>query len=259
MLFRDLADGAWLAVSQPAHALVSGQILRAWGAPGFALPDPAEDVAVAAAQHDLAWLEWESAPTLDPATGRPHVFWAVGATRHAPMWSEAVRRALTAWGPWVALLVSRHGSLIYGRYADRHRMSESDAAAADAYVRDHAALQRDLSAALGATPAQVDRNAALVAVADALSLAVCGGITFGEDHRAGEAPLAEGGTLPLRLASAGEGVSALSPWPFAAAALDLTCPVRRLPAGARWSDEAAMRAALDAAPWEALGARLVPG
>ena len=58
MLFRDLPDGSWLAVSQPMHALVSGQMLRAWGAEGFAAPDPFEEVATACAQHDVAWMGW---------------------------------------------------------------------------------------------------------------------------------------------------------------------------------------------------------
>ncbi len=115
MLFRALPGGDWLAITQPAHALVSGQLLRAWGAAGFARPDPAEEVVTAAAQHDVAWMGWEAAPTLDPETGRPALFRRVGARVHAPMWAEGVRLALAAWGPWAALLVSRHGSLIYTR------------------------------------------------------------------------------------------------------------------------------------------------
>ncbi|MGG5809940.1 DUF3891 family protein [Falsiroseomonas sp. CW058] len=256
MLFRDLPDGSWLAVSQPMHALVSGQMLRAWGADGFARPDPFEDVATACAQHDLAWMGWEAAPTLDAATGRPHAFRTVGARSHAPMWAEGVRRATAAWGPWVGLLVSRHGSRIYGAYADRHRMDPRDVAAAEAYLREQAGIRAGLMALVGATDRQVEEAAALVAATDALSLAACGGIaTLGW---AVMAPLAGGREVPLTLAE-GDGVMTVSPWPFAAGEVPLAWTARRFAPGTRWREEGAMRAAFEAAPVERIALRLVPG
>jgi hypothetical protein len=256
MLFRDLPDGSWLAVSQPMHALVSGQMLRAWGAKGFARPEPFEEVATAAAQHDVAWMGWEAAPTLDPATGRPHQFRAVGARLHAPMWAEGVARASAAWGPWVGLLVSRHGSRIYASYQDRHQTDACDAAAAETYQREQTALRAGLMALVGATEAQLEAAAALVAVTDALSLAACGGIeTLGWS---GLAPLEAGGEVPLRLAE-GDGVMTVAPWPFALAEVHLAWTARRFAPGTRWSDAAAMQAALAAAPAERIAARLVPG
>ena len=55
MLFRT-DPSATLAISQPAHAWLSGQILRAWGAP------LAETLLLAAEQHDIGWMDWETAP-----------------------------------------------------------------------------------------------------------------------------------------------------------------------------------------------------
>ncbi len=255
MLFRDMPDGGWRAVSQPMHALVSGQMARAWGAPGFARPEPFEEIATACAQHDVAWMGWEAAPVFDPATGRPKAFRSVGATDHAPMWARGVELALANWGPWVALLVSRHGSRIYASYADRHRVNASDAAAAETYEREQAVLRRRLLAAVGADEAALEAAAAIVAVTDALSLAACGGIeTLGG---AGFAPLAGGGEAQLQLTE-GEGVLAVSPWPFAVPEVALSWTARRLPPGTRWESEAAMRAGMAAAPLERLGARLVP-
>jgi hypothetical protein len=255
MLFRDLPDGSWLAVSQPMHALVSGQMLRAWGAPGFARPDPFEDVATACAQHDVAWLGWEAAPTLDPATGRPHAFRMVGARDHAPMWAEGVRRATAAWGPWVGLLISLHGSRIYSAYNDRHRTEPTDREATEAYRREQSAVQADLQARVGATDAQVAAASALVAVTDALSLAACGGIaTLGG---AGEAPMADGSPVPLRLEES-DGVMVVDPWPFVAPEVRLSWTARRFRPGTRWTDQARMRADLAAAPVEQVAARLVP-
>ncbi len=256
MLIRDLLDGAWLAVSQPMHALVSGQMLRAWGAPGFALPEPFEDVVTAAAQHDVGWMGWEAAPTLDPATGRPHVFRAVGARLHAPMWADGVARATANWGPWVGLLVSRHGSLIYARYDDRHQDHAEDGPAARHYRESQAVVQAALMERIGATPAQAETASALVAVVDALSLAVCGGIaTMGG---VGQAPMADGTLAPLALME-GDGVLAISPWPFAVAEVRLSWHGKRFAAGQKWMTETAMRASFAAAPTVALTARLVRG
>ena len=256
MLFRDLPDGSWLAVSQPMHALVSGQMLRAWGAPGFALPDPLEDVATACAQHDVAWMGWEAAPSFDPATGRPHAFRAVGARLHAPMWANGVERALASWGPWVALLVSRHGSLIYSHYDDRHQDHREDAAAARHYRESQAVTQEALIATLGVPIAQVQAASALVAVTDALSLAVCGGIvTMGG---VGRAPRADGSLVELNLTER-EGELAIAPWPFRVPGVSLSWRARRFAPGTRWADAAAMRNGLAAAPDLGLEARLVPG
>jgi hypothetical protein len=256
MLFRESPDGSWLAVSQPMHALVSGQMLRAWGAPGHLRPDPFEEVATAAAQHDVAWMGWEAAPTLDPATGRPHQFRMIGARLHAPMWAEGVRRAAAAWGPWVGLIISRHGSRIYSAYQDRHRMDERDVTAAETYQREQSAWRAETLARIGATERQLEDAAALVAVVDALSLAACGGIeTLGWS---GEAPLDGGGTVKLRLTEA-EGVMTVSPWPFALPEVPLEWTARRFAPGTRWQDEAAMREALAKAPVERITARLMPG
>jgi len=256
MLFRDLPDGSWLAVSQPMHALVSGQMLRAWGAKGFALPAPFEDVATAAAQHDVGWMGWETAPTLDPATGRPHQFRQVGAKDHAPMWAEGVRHAIASWGPWVGMLVSRHGSRIYASYSDRHRVNEADARAAEIYLREQVALRARLMAAIGVSEAALETAASLVAVTDALSLAACGGIrTLGWS---GMAPLEGGGEVPLDLTEA-EGVMTVAPWPFAVPEVALSWTARRFGKEARWTDEASMRRDYFAAPIERITARLVPG
>jgi hypothetical protein len=127
MLFRSQPSGV-LAISQPTHAWISGQILRAWD------DNLREPLLLAAEQHDVGWLDWETEPTFNPSTGRPHLFREVGAATHAPIWIKGVQRARDAWGTHVALLVSRHGGVIYRRFIDRHRMNEADAAAAQNYL-----------------------------------------------------------------------------------------------------------------------------
>jgi hypothetical protein len=110
MLFREHGSHVSLAISQLTHAWISGQILRAWD------DNLEEPLLLAAEQHDIGWMDWEIAPSFDPRTGRPHLFRDIGASVHAPMWSEGVQRALVAWGSHVALLISRHGGVIYRRH-----------------------------------------------------------------------------------------------------------------------------------------------
>ncbi|MBP0443730.1 DUF3891 family protein [Roseomonas sp. SSH11] len=240
MILREAEDGARLLIPQPAHALLSGQILAAWGGPGFAAPEPAAEVILAASQHDVAWMEWESAPSLDPRTGLPHAFTAIGPAIHAPMWARGVELARAAWGLWPALLISRHGTHIYTRYANPERESPEDRQARTRYLEEQSALQAAWAEALGADPALVNANAALVAVADALSLALC----FNHEGAAGEAPTMDGTLASLKLTRGAPAHWLLTPWPFRVGELVLHCSAIRLPADARWTEQEAMRRAL---------------
>jgi hypothetical protein len=234
MLFRTQSSPV-LAISQPAHAWISGQILRAWAAP---LSEP---LLIAAEQHDIGWLDWETAPTFDARTGRPHLFRDVGAALHAPMWSLGVKRALEAWGAHVALLISRHGGVIYSRYVDRHKVSPEDAAAADLYLKTQAPIEAAWARRLGLDARALSNQSALVALVDALSLALCGELRTPLEF---EAPDRNGDMLSLRLAEKpGEPFEfALTPWPFRVDVIDLEGEARALPAAGRFADEAEMRA-----------------
>lgn len=257
MLFRDppsagVSGPGALAIGQPAHAWISGQLLRAWAE---RLDEP---LLLAAERHDIAWLDWETAPSFDPTTGRPHSFRAVGAAVHAPMWARGVERALGAWGTRVALLVSRHGGLIYTRYTDRRHLPEADAAAVDRYLEAQAPLQAAWARALGLDAAALAHDTALVALSDTLSLALCGDLRTPVEV---EAPDRAGGRRRLRLAARpGDGAGfTLSPWPFRGEALAVECEARPLPEAGRCADEAAMHAWLAAPERVAFRARLTPG
>ncbi len=255
MLFRepDATDPpVTLAVSQPAHAWMSGQLLRAWA------ETLDETLLLAAEQHDIAWLDWETSPSFDPQTGRPHLFRNVGAAQHAPMWAGGVERALAAWGRRVALLVSRHGSLVYGRYAERHRGTAADAAAAAHYRQTQAVLQAGWASSLGLDAAALSHDTEMVALSDTLSLALCGELATPLQV---DAPGRAGGRRSLRLAARpGDPAGfTLSPWPFRGEALVAEAEARPMPAAGRFADEAAMRAWLAAPERVTLQARLTPG
>ena len=235
MLFSDdgaAQPGAALAISQPAHALVSGQLLAAWGRPLD------ERVVLAAGQHDVAWLDWEVAPSFDPQTRRPREFRTIGAAEHAPMWERGVERALAAWGRRVALLVSRHGSTIYRRFSDRHRSAggpglAADEAAARDYLSRHQRLQDDWAGALGLDADAVAHDADLIAFADTLSLVLCGALPASSRLDIGQ--------QPIMLSAHPDGTFGLDPWPFAVDRLSVEIEARPLPASGRFADAAAMQ------------------
>ncbi len=191
MMFLETAGAPVLAISQPAHAWVAGQLLRAW--PGALHPQ----MLLAAEQHDVAWLDWETRPVWDPSTGRPKLFRDVGVADHAPVWSRAVQQACCAWGTRVALMISRHGGVIYSRFTDRHRTSEADAAAATAYVTRHAPMEAAWASTLGLSPEQLDHETNLIAFAETLSLGLCGGVTLPLDI-----PDPAGGPVSYRMKTA---------------------------------------------------------
>jgi hypothetical protein len=234
MLFRSQSSGV-LAISQPTHAWISGQILRAWA------ESLGETLLLAAEQHDIGWLDWETEPTFNLGTGRPHLFREVGAATHAPMWTKGVQRARDAWGTHVALLVSRHGGVIYRRFIDRHRMSEADATAAQNYLNTQAPIEAKSSGALRSPQSARDRVSANAMRPVSLS--------------SSEA------SNPSARAHARPGSSfdfVLSPWPFRTNELVVEGEARPLPNMGRLSDELAMRNWLASPNRAAFRARLKP-
>ena len=65
MLLRKENPGV-IAIPQLGHAWISGQLARAWGNEKFAAPAPREVVCLAAEQHDIGWMDWETSPSLKP-------------------------------------------------------------------------------------------------------------------------------------------------------------------------------------------------
>jgi hypothetical protein len=260
MLHRDDPDGL-IVIAQPAHAWVSGQLARAWGNATVGPVTPREAVCLGAEQHDVGWVEWEAAPTLNPATGRPHTFMEMPLAHHLALWSGAAGRALTQ-GRYAALLVSLHGTGLYQR-RDLTADTPADAAAVRAFLERERAWQADLLATLRAdpawaaatAPATVTRNQRLVAVWDRLSLLLCMGLRAPRTIEG--VPAAQGAlTLTLTPRNGDPTRVRIDPWPFATTSVTVTVEGRRLPAP--YDDEAALRSALAQAPWVTIETRLEP-
>ena len=187
---------------------------RAWAEPF----EPYEEVCLAAEQHDVGMAEWDLAPSLNPETGLPYSFTEMPVPVHAALWLAGPKKLVTT-SVYAAALVSLHGTRIY---EIRRQTAE---------VTKYLSAQEEFRRWLGFTRDDLEPGSTLVWIWDYLSLAALLGW--------------EGEVDGLRV----DGPS-VTPWPFRGETLTVRCEARRL--RERFSDEAAMQAALAAAPPEPL-------
>ncbi|MGH6841276.1 MAG: DUF3891 family protein [Methylocella sp.] len=172
-----------IAIPQPSHAWLSGQMARVWGNEHFAAPAPYDEVCLAAGQHDIGWLDWEMAPALDARTGLPQEFSKVPPAMHTALWREGVRHA-RAFGRYPALLVSLHANTIYARHFDFAKASPENAQTVRAFLDEQhcfqawtaASLRADPKLAEQASPETLEHNRLLIAALDWMSLVICWGV-----------------------------------------------------------------------------------
>ncbi len=258
MLLREDDNGV-LAIGQPSHAWISGQLARAWGNARFGRVDPFEQVCLAAEQHDVGWATRDLEPIYNPETGLPRSFIEMPLDVHLALWTEGPR-ALLSQSRYGALLVSMHGWRLYAR-RDLDKLTPMDAAAVRIFLAEQRSFQEELIASLRADQATAsaaaaeltERNSLLIWTWDYLSLALC---LDWESATAKRAPTADG-EVDLDLIKGPEpGVFQLEPWPFATEAVTLQCEGQRLED--RFDTEQAMRDGLARAAWETLALRLEP-
>jgi hypothetical protein len=260
MLYREDPQGR-IAITQPMHALVCGQLARAWGNTHFGEVAPWEEVCLGAEQHDVGHTLWEQAPRLNPQTGLPYSFLEMPRQWHLQLWSRAPRLVLPQ-GRYAALLVSLHGTGLY-EHSDATKDPPEIVQAIQNYLAEERAFQEALLASLRAdayygpyaTEQVVARNRRLVQVWDALSLFIC----FGR-HQARtvqQVPTATSATtMTLTLRDDDPTTLVVTPWPFHHDQVQLVYEGRRLRAS--FSDEASMRQALEQAAWITVQTTLLP-
>jgi len=247
-------DEGILAIGQPSHAWLSGQLARAWGSARLDAPEPWEEVCLAAEQHDVGMAEWDLAPKLHPQAKRPQSFMEMALADHLRLWSAAPAKLLTQ-SRYAALLVSLHGSALYER-RDLAGMPPEDARAVRAYLAGERARQERLIRLLGADRQQLNRNQRLLWAWDGLSLALC---LRWNDYVAADVPTRGEDGVDVRLEPVtGEagGTFTIDPWPFAADELTVRCEGRWM--GGPHETEHELQAALEEAPQVALDFTLVP-
>ena len=263
MLLRKAGEDV-IAIPQPSHSWLSGQMARAWGNDRFARPSPNAEFCLAAEQHDLGWLTWELAPDLDPNTGRPREFMRLPPPAHVGLWTDGVRRA-RLYGSYPALLVSLHAETIYSRHFDSDKASPEERRIVHAFLDDQRAFRHALTAALHAdqllaevaTEDVLERNRLLVAALDWMSLQICWGVS--KEARLPEVPVAgeDRVELVLRPGDDAEESVAIDPWPFDVERLEVRAEGRRLKG--RFSSDEALRSALERAEAVLIVTTLVPG
>jgi hypothetical protein len=258
MLLRRDEQGV-LAIGQPSHAWVSGQLARAWGNARFGAVDPEEEVWLAADQHDIGMAAWDLEPALNPDTGLPYGFTEMPLAVHMELWRTAAPRLLRQ-SRYAALLVALHGARLY-EMRDLAQMPAGDAGAvrelidelrtfADRLARS---LQVDPLRRRTARPEAISRNSDLLWTWDYLSLALCLGWAPCTAKRAPSA----GDPVDLTLtAGVGPAQVLLDPWPFRAETVGVRCEGQRL--RGRYATENELRDGLAAAPWETLVVELAP-
>lgn len=256
MLVRDAGD-AWQIVLQTDHAALTGQLAAAWGAPGFARPEPYASVVRAAARHDDGWAVWERRPRLASvgAGAMPQPFFAVPAAVHLAFYRAGVE-VVQDEDAYAGLLVSMHMSGLYrNRYGvmPTPSMQHDDETRplVDAFVAQEEERQDALCSALEPDEPQRWANYALLQVFDVVSLYFgLADVEVGTPGACEGVPVADGGE-PVRIA-----IEPLGPWrvrfdpyPFVEPTTALTLRRRLVPKRA-WPDDDAFRTDFDAAPVE---------
>jgi hypothetical protein len=240
-------DRGVLAIGQPSHAFLSGQLARSWGNDRFPAAQPHDEVVLATDQHDVGWAMWDLEPTRDPETGLPYSFMELPLEEHLALWSAAPERLLTQ-SRYAALLVSMHGFRLYKRQ-NLEELPPDDAGAVRGYLESQLALQDRLSADFD--PSLLAQNSQLIWTWDFLSLAIC---LDWAPRTVRDVPTVDG-PVDVEITSVGAMLH-LGPWPFADDAVSVRCEGRRL-TGA-YETDGALRAALVEAPWESVEFRLEP-
>src|SRR6478735_173995 len=238
MLLRRDEEGV-LAIGQLSHSWLSGQLARAWGNERFPGPDPREEIALGAGQHDIGWALFDLRPRLSAETGLPCSFVETTVPEHLGIWETAPDHLLTQ-SERAALVVSLHGrslsELRLGAAADE------DKPALERHVDAERARQARLRESVGLSEDATRTIQRQMWTWDGLSLALCNGWA---PFTARDVPAADG-LADIELTRGDDGTHVLAPWPFAQERVSVRCEARRL--AASYADEAALHRALADAP-----------
>ena len=260
MLYRIISADR-ICITQPTHAWVAGQLAHAWGNETFGSFAPYAAVCLGAEQHDIGWVPWEAAPSFNPETGYPHSFMEVAPEVHTKLWAGAKHLAMPM-GRYAALLVSLHGTGLYERFTSWQKSPESTRVVEAFLIEEKefqqqhiAKLQQDPEYAPYVTPESIARNRQLVAVWDALSLAICMGVT--EKRQFEQVPIATGDTILTLMPQNNDPTQLqVEPWCFRYTSVSLLFEGRVLRSPA--PNESTMRQQLANAPWVTITTTLHP-
>jgi hypothetical protein len=240
-----------IAISQTAHAWVSGQLARQWGNESFQSFAPVEPLCYAAEQHDRGFLDWERQPTLNPRSGLPHTFENIPLRLHVELRKKSILE-LKAVSLYAALVTSLYFAGSMGKqspvenHEDRQRIAE--------FLQEQTTLQRQLLGSLRKDPylrsACSDRvikyNRRLLAAWDQLSVQLCREPDCKFSVTEVPTALDKSCRLLVTPVDPNSREVSLEPWPFSKPRVELTCEGHVL--DRRFTSEADLRRYLRDAP-----------
>ncbi|NJN84382.1 MAG: DUF3891 family protein [Caldilineaceae bacterium] len=243
MIVRKLPGGKLLCIHQTSHALMAHDFCRHWGNRDFARPEPNSIVLAAIAQHDNGWTQWEQHPALNDDGSPMDFLHGPDGVEKIALWQRGVDHAY-AQHPYMAVLVGRHASLLYGEdsssstvaFVARQQQLLTD-------MRQQFAGDPEMSAAFG--DAAVVANTRILQFGDSASLQVV--IPWAESRTFADCPIdSSGATVAIKMRIEGDAVT-FSPWPFDVAAFAVNIHGRLL-SQQQFAHEREYHAALQAAP-----------
>lgn len=234
-------NGELVVVTQHDHARLAGELLSLWRADGLPEHPRRREILFAAREHDNGWREADSAPRVDPATGRPHDFTSVPLPVRAEVWLRGAGRYAED-RPRAALLVTWHALAL-------HREHRGKAAWEEALLAPLDELFEELLEHTGAPAEEVRSDYRFLDLGDALSLAACNRWTAAIERGGHRFSYRPGGTGV-------DGELRVEPFPLAGATtFRIAC--RRVP-DRRYRGDADLGVELAAARWSDLRLRVRP-
>ena len=220
-------DGSrWRLVTQADHARLAAEILALWRRDGLPEHPRRETLLHAVREHDCGWWEADAAPRV--LDGRPMDFREVDPALRDEIWLRAWRRL--EGGAHAVLLLLEHAAALHPEGGPRAHLDE--------LAGDRAALLEEA----GLDEAEVASDYRWLAVADAVSLCVCG--AWERLDRAG-----------YRCSTTSSG-RALEPFPLAGATT-FRVPCRHVPVR-DYASDGDLAGELATARWERLAVGLGP-
>ena len=209
----------FLAISQPAHSWISGQIARTWGNKVFSGFQPFEQMCYAAGQHDIGFLVWEDAPTLNQATGLPHTFEELPEQVHFEIWRNGISQ-LRPVCLYASLVVSLHFCNLCERF--HGRSIKQGQSAPSAFLKEQREYQELARRLLRSDPLLekaiedhvLSYHRDLIATWDLFSLQLCRG--HSKEFKLPQVPIRVGGRsdIVIRKIDSSDSVWEVDPWPF---------------------------------------------
>jgi hypothetical protein len=164
VIVRNFSDRIEL-ITQLDHARLASQIIEHCA--GLASRPRRTSILLATAEHDSGWIDVDTAPTVNPATGAVVDFISAPLTVRQGAWPRAAARL--AGDPWAAALVVHHAITAYERYRSHPEWK--------AFFTEAEAARDDMRRAAGRSLDELADDYTFLRLGDLVSLVFCTGST----------------------------------------------------------------------------------